>query len=145
MEIRKATANETNAILSHALDVMKEATMGKVKPLKEKAEQIMLPVLAEGGYYLVYVENKTVRGWVGVGQINDLYSKEIIGLIPELYVMPPYRKRGIARKLCEKACDKLRSKGCDKVQLNVFEGNQAKVLYQSMGFYNIMTMMEMKL
>lgn len=145
MGIRRATANETNTILSHALDVMKEATMGKVKSNKENAKQIMLPVLEQGGYYLVFVEHRTLLGWIGVGQFTDLYSDEIIGMIPALYVMPAYRKRGIARKLCEEACGELRTAGCSKVQLNVFEGNKAKALYHAMGFYNIMTMMEMEL
>src|SRR5699024_6380818 len=70
MNIRKATEQETCYILDHSLEVMEEATMGKVKPLKEKAEKIMVSTLLEGGYYLVFVEMKIFVG--GLGLVNHM-------------------------------------------------------------------------
>src|SRR5699024_6161934 len=144
MNIRKATEQETYYILDHSLVVMKEATMGKVKALKEKAEKIMVSTLLEGGYYLVYVENEHICGWIGVGQSYDFYSAEIIGIIPELYVLPKYRKKGIAEKLCKAAFERLKHDGYKSVQLNVFAGNHAKKLYEKLGFQDISILMERK-
>ena len=141
MNIRKATEQETCYILDHSLEVMEEATMGKVKPLKEKAEKIMVSTLLEGGYYLVFVENEDICGWIGIGQSYDFYSGEVIGMIPELYVLPKYRKQGIAKKLCKTACERFKHEGYNSVQLNVFAGNGAKKLYEKLGFEDISILM----
>jgi ribosomal protein S18 acetylase RimI-like enzyme len=145
MTIRKATHSETKKILSHSLDVLKEATMGFVEARREIAFQMVSPFLSDGGYYLVFTENHVIQGWIGVGRTIDFYSKERIGIIPEVYVLPHYRKQGVAEKLCEEALRQLQKKGYKKVQLNVFSGNHAKHLYQNLGFQEVSTLMEKNL
>lgn len=145
MTIRKATYSETQEILTHSLEVLKEATRGYVQPRREKAIQMVSPFLTDGGYYLVYIEKNLMKGWIGIGSIMDHYSDEIVGIIPEIYVFPPYRNQGIAEKLCQEGFKHLIEQGLTKVQLNVFEGNHAKCLYQKLGFQEISTLMIKKL
>ncbi|MEC1524657.1 GNAT family N-acetyltransferase [Neobacillus niacini] len=141
MTIRKATYEETQSILNYHLQVLKEATMGYVKPSREKAMEMMTPFLNGGGYYLVRVKHNVIQGWVGLGQIIDQNTDETVGFINEMYVLPPYRKQGAAEKLCKAAFIQLRAEGLRKVQLNVYAGNQAKRLYEKLGFTDVSTLM----
>ncbi|MFZ3579867.1 GNAT family N-acetyltransferase [Virgibacillus sp. DJP39] len=145
MTIRRATNHETQMILDHCLDVMKEATMGYVAEEKEKALEMITPFLSNGGFYLVYVENKIIKGWIGLGDTIDFFTDEQVGFIPELYVIPQYRRNGIAKLLCQKALIKFKEEGYRKVQLNVFSGNDIKKLYQELGFEETSTLMEKSL
>jgi len=142
MPIRKATNLETQQILDHSLEVLKESAMGFVKPSKEKALQMVSPFLANGGYYLVYVEKNNVKGWIGAGKSFDSYTDETIGFISEIYVLPLYRKQGIAEKLFEAVFRQFQTEGLRKVQLNVFSGNHARELYQKLGFQDVSMLME---
>jgi ribosomal protein S18 acetylase RimI-like enzyme len=141
MTIRKATYEETQRILNYHIEVLKEATMGYVKPSREKAIEMMTPFLHGGGYYLVRVKNNIIQGWVGLGRIIDQNSDELVGFINEMYVLPPYRKQGAAEKLCKAAFLQLRAEGHKKVQLNVYAGNHAKHLYEKLGFKDVSTLM----
>ena len=145
MEIRRATIHETRYIVDQSLEVLKEATMGHVTPTPEKSLQMMSLFLSNEGYYLVAVENDVVAGWVGIGSTIDYLTNELIGVIPEIYVLPKYRKYGIAERLCEDAFRQLKEGRHDKVQLHVFAGNHAKQLYQKLGFQEVSTLMEKKL
>ena len=142
MTIRKATYSETQTILDYALVVLEEATMGSVKQSPEKALQWVSPFLSDGGYYLVHIENNVIQGWVGVGRTFDFNTEEMVGFIPEIFVLPQYRKQGIAEKLCMEAFSKLKEQGYKKVQLNVFSGNPVKNLYYKLGFQDVSTLMQ---
>jgi len=143
LPIQKATIQQTKEILKYAIDVMNEATVGFVVPSWQKAKELIWPFLNNGGYYLVYIENNTIQGWIGIGATYDFYTDQVIGIIPELYVLPPFRKKGIAKQLCIEACRQLNRMGYDRIQLNVFEGNHAKQLYRKLGFRDIYTTMEL--
>ncbi|KKE77997.1 GNAT family N-acetyltransferase [Bacilli bacterium] len=144
MTIRKATYRETQKILDHSLEVLKEASMGYVIPTKEKARQMVLPFLSNG-YYLVSIENNVMKGWIAVASTIDYYTDDTVGIIPELYVLPQYRKQGLSEKLCQEALKCLKEEGHTKVQLNVFSGNHINQLYQKLGFQEISMLMEIKL
>lgn len=143
--IQRATEEETKQILRYSLAVMKEATAGHVEPNSLLIEQLMLPILNDGGYYLVQKENGNIVGWTGVGRQFDPYKQRFVGVIIELYVLPSYRKRGIAEKLMLEAMIQLKQAGFQHVQLNVFAGNRAKRLYEKLGFQDVATMMERNL
>lgn len=145
MGIRKASVSETQKILTEAMTVMHESTAGHVKPTQEKALEMIWPILFDGGYYLVYVENNDVLGWIAVSRVYDIYREQTVGMIPELYVRPAHRKRGIAEQLCQEAFRRLRAEGYRQVQLNVFSGNRVKQLYERLGFHTILSLMEKKL
>ncbi|MBS4223119.1 GNAT family N-acetyltransferase [Bacillus sp. FJAT-49682] len=145
MTVRKATQRETQKILQHSEKVMEEATMGYVKPQKDKAYQMVLSYFDEGGFYLVYAKNNNIQGWIGIGRAMDSFADEMVGLIFEIFVLPKYRKQGIAEKLFFEAFEYLKEEGCKIVQLNVFAENPAKHLYQKLGFREISTIMERQL
>lgn len=145
MVIRTATKRETQHIVSHSLDVLKEASMGYIPAKKEKARQMNTSFLTGDGYYLVSIENDKLQGWIGVGSTIDPYTDKPVGIIPELYVLPPYRNQGIAEKLCVEALNRIRKSGSTAVQLNVFAGNAIKQLYQKLGFQDVATLMEKRL
>ncbi|RKQ34743.1 GNAT family N-acetyltransferase [Oceanobacillus halophilus] len=142
MTIRKASPEETQQILNYALDVMQEATLGHVEPNWEKANQLFAPFLDNGGYYLIHTDNQKIQGWIGISHFYDIYSNQTVGFLTELYVFSPFRKQGIAKSLCEAAIIQLKQEGCRKVQLNVFAGNRAKLLYEKLDFHEVSTIME---
>nr|WP_263326394.1 GNAT family N-acetyltransferase [Neobacillus sp. Marseille-Q6967] len=141
MTIRKATFEETQQILNYHMEVMKEATMGFVKPSRDKVMQFMAPFLEGGGYYLVRIQDHFIHGWVGIGKTVDQNTDELIGFINEMYVLPPFRNQGVGEKLCRAACKQLKAEGYKKVQLNVYAGNHAKNLYHKLGFQDVSTLM----
>lgn len=145
MIIRKATYWETKEIVKHAATVVEEATMGHVKADQGKALQMVSPVFLNDGYYLVSIENNNIQGWIGIGVTLDFYTNKTVGIIPEIYVLPTYRKQGVAEELCMDAFVRLKEKGLERVQLNVFSGNKAKRIYDRLGFRDVSTLMEREL
>jgi ribosomal protein S18 acetylase RimI-like enzyme len=145
MSIRRATRNETQKIWNHSFVVFNEATMGYGKLTSDKVLQMAASFLHSGGYYLVHNESNDIQGWIGVGKSSDPYNNEMAGFIFEIYVLPHYRKQGVAEKLCEAAFRQLQAEGLHKVQLNVFAGNQAKHLYQKLGFQEVSSLMEKRI
>ncbi|MDY0396174.1 GNAT family N-acetyltransferase [Virgibacillus halophilus] len=145
MEIRRATFKEVQKIRKHALSVLKESTMDRVRPSIEKARHMTSASLDGSSYYLVYVEESEIKGWAAIGATFDFYTDKMVGIITELYVFPEERRKGIAKKLCRQSCNHLQNKGFQKVQLNVFAGNDAIKLYEKLGFYEVSRLLEKKL
>ncbi|MFA1818780.1 GNAT family N-acetyltransferase [Virgibacillus oceani] len=142
MTIRKATSNETAKILEHSLVVLKEASMGYVTPKKAKAIQHTESFISNGGYYLVCSEEEVIKGWIGLSNGMDYNTDEPIGFISELFIIPTWRKQGIAEKLLREALVQFEKLGYERVQLNIYAGNKAKTLYEKIGFHDISTIME---
>jgi len=71
MTIKRATQNETEEILKHSFEVMKEAAMNFVIPTREKSIQLISPFLLNEEYYLTHMKNNMVQGWIGVGKTID--------------------------------------------------------------------------
>lgn len=142
MTIRKATSYETQKILDHSPVVMQESSMGFIKGRSTNNLQMVLQILADGGYYLLASEEDNIQGWIGVGQSYNIYTNRMEGLISELYVLPQSRNKGVAQKLIDKAIVRLRKSGFEKVQLNVYSGNPAKRLYEKHQFYDVSTIMK---
>ena len=142
MAIRKATMKETATILEHSLIVLKEASMGYVTPKKTKSIQYTESFLSNGGYYLVCSEEKVIKGWIGLSNGMDYNTDEPIGFISELFIIPNWRKQGIAEKLLNEAILQFEKLGYDRVQLNIYAGNKAKKLYDKLGFSDVSMIME---
>jgi ribosomal protein S18 acetylase RimI-like enzyme len=57
------------------------------------------------------------------------------GVVPELYVTPRWRQRGIARALLEALHEHFRSRGCEAVRIEVFAPNVgARRFYERLGY-----------
>jgi ribosomal protein S18 acetylase RimI-like enzyme len=142
MTISKATYQENQEILTYSQKVFKESTMGLV----DNQELPLMSFFSEGdGYYLVFSENNVMRGWLGLTSTFNFYDGEMVGMISEVYVIPEYRRKGIAKQLCIEGIKNLKEQGLQKVQLNVFAGNGAKQLYQKLGFQEVSVLMEKKI
>lgn len=142
LTIRIATNQELEDIFSHAQKVFEESTMG----LFENQEPfLMSPFMEEDGKYLVDTEDGVLKGWIGIASMFNHFGGERVGMIIEIYVIPEHRKQGIARQLCIEGVRYLKEQGLHKVQLNVFAGNNAKQLYQKLGFYGVSTLMEKRI
>lgn len=99
-------------------------------------------VLSNGGYYLIAQHGWEVMGWILLGFDQNFYQNKPVGFLYELYVFPPYRKKGVGKLLMNEAIAQLKQAGMNNVQLNVFAGNSAKKMYEKLGFKNVTTLME---
>ncbi|WP_432355486.1 GNAT family N-acetyltransferase [Sporosarcina sp. A2] len=143
MEIRMATVLETLEIVAHWKAVMSEATAGYLDEKQESELPSLAPFFYSDFDYLVCFNGDTIQGWVGIGEINDVYMNESKGFVSELYVLPASRNQGVGRKLCQEAVKRLSTAGYPAVQLNVFNGNHAKQLYEELGFTEVSCLMEL--
>jgi GNAT superfamily N-acetyltransferase len=56
--------------------------------------------------YFVFIardEDRRLIGFVALYESHALYAEGAFGTIPELYIRPPYRSRGIGRRLLQQA------------------------------------------
>ncbi|MFT3701368.1 MAG: GNAT family N-acetyltransferase [Agriterribacter sp.] len=82
--------------------------------------------------YIVCNYNKQLAAYIFVGY-NTTYKGE--GYIYELYVVPQFRKKGIAKKLLEKGVQWLKKNGCTSIDITVNRKNKAALLlYQGSSF-----------
>lgn len=65
--------------------------------------------------------------------------------IHAIYVVPAYRRSGVARSLMEAAFQWGRDKGCTEVDLHVLQNSPAKSLYEGLGFEAFQIEMRRKL
>ncbi|WP_332692258.1 GNAT family N-acetyltransferase [Halalkalibacter lacteus] len=140
MIIRRATNQERQYIQSYAPVVQQEATVGYMN-----GNNIMINEEVHFFYNTEYfsLENHGVLcGWILVGETKTPVEPEPIGMILELYVLPQHRKKGFGLMLMDYALGFLRKRKFKKVQLNVFAGNKAKLLYENLGFKEVSTLME---
>ncbi|MDC3418431.1 GNAT family N-acetyltransferase [Aquibacillus salsiterrae] len=138
MLIRKATETELHIIKQHRPIVQKEATVGYL----DTNVDIPPDLYVNNSSYYVIVDNQTLVGWVQIGDTIDNYDFEKVGIITELYILPHFRKQGYGKKLIQAALTIFKRRGLKRAQLNVFAGNKAKTLYESLGFKDISTVME---
>lgn len=138
MDIRKPTDWELKKVLAFSPNAVFDGTLGEIKPTVEKVEQLVKPLLENGSYYLIAVENGTIMGWILLGKNKDQFTDKLNGFIYELFVIEEFRGNGISKKLTNEAIDHLRKDGYTEVRLSAFSGNMAIKLYEKMGF-NIRT------
>ncbi|OZM57002.1 GNAT family N-acetyltransferase [Lottiidibacillus patelloidae] len=136
MDIRKPNELEMEKVLALSPQAIFEGTLGEVNPTIEKAEQLVLPLLKKGSYYLISTENNELTGWILIGGSKDQFSNKTIGFIYELYVLEEFRGNGIAKQLIKTGVNQLNQLGYSEVRLSVFAGNEAIKIYQSLGFKN---------
>jgi aminoglycoside 6'-N-acetyltransferase I len=108
--------------------------------LQELEEE--LPVLVALGFeFWVALHQGSVVGYV-YGSIRTDYvegSVQLIdrkvGYIESLCVLPTYRKRGIARALCQHLQEHYKAKGCRELASDAYASNTASIeFHKSIGF-----------
>ncbi|HZY98183.1 MAG TPA: GNAT family N-acetyltransferase [Candidatus Baltobacteraceae bacterium] len=81
-------------------------------------------------YYVAEVEGSVV-GVTGA-QVGEAFFGAVRGYVEGVYVLPAFRRRGVAKRLMRECIDWLQSMGCDAVRLqSTVEG---RPLYASLGF-----------
>lgn len=145
MTIRKGNAIETDYILRLSGTVLNESSMGYLPNSIENSYTMFVPVIHNGGYYLIEEENRILKGWILLTIDWNQLTGKAIGHIDQLYVFPFYRKTGIGKNLMKAAIQNFHEQEIQTIQLNVFTGNPAKALYKSLGFKKISTIMELNL
>lgn len=69
---------------------------------------------------------------VASAQVGEAFFGAVRGYVEGVYVMPAFRRKGVASRLMRACIEWLRSMGCDKVRLqSTVEG---RPLYESLGF-----------
>jgi len=85
----------------------------------------------------IMVEGKRV-GFILFGLEDHRFLPRQTGAIYELYVVPEFRRKGVARTCAHQAIAELQAQSPSKVQLEVMEGNQgAAALWKSLGFEKV--------
>ncbi|MED3977831.1 GNAT family N-acetyltransferase [Priestia megaterium] len=132
--IAKATEEELQEIRTKSADALFEGTMKQFHPSAERVNELVDSAFEKGCYYLVSRQENKLSGWVLIGPSTDFFSKEEIGFIYELYVVPEYRGQGLAKPLMQKAIDELSIKGYPEIRLSVHAENFAQHVYRELGF-----------
>ncbi|RKF51918.1 acetyltransferase [Bacillus wiedmannii] len=141
--IIKANQEDTNEILKYAAQSLFGGTRGNCRLSTEKAIEITKPIVEKGAYYLVVKKENKIMGWILMGENVDNFSREKLGFIYELYILPEYRGRGLSRVLMEAGIKELKET-YPEIRLNVFAGNFAKEMYEEFGFVERQVIMTLK-
>ena len=93
-------------------------------------------ILGNQQYFLRWIMCEQRRaGFILFGLENHRFLPRKTGVIYELYVMPEFRRQGIARICAEEAIRELWLHSPSKIQLEIVEGRiAAAALWKSLGF-----------
>lgn len=108
---------------------------------RRKAAHDVPAVLADGANYLFAVEDDGERvGYLWVGE-RELQERKVLW-IWDVFVEKEHRGRGHGREAMRLAEEEARRRGLDRIELNVFGGNEvARSLYRSLDYDDIAVMM----
>ncbi|MGN7942204.1 GNAT family N-acetyltransferase [Virgibacillus sp. 6R] len=134
MDIRKPSDLELKQILLFSPEAIYDGTLGEIKPTNEKIEQLVIPLLEKGCYYLIAVEDDRLMGWILLGASKDQFTDKENGFIYELFVLDEFRGKGLSKQLMRTAINQLSQEGYTEVRLSAFVENRAIKLYEKMGF-----------
>ena len=80
-----------------------------------------------------------------IDNLPSVYLPKCSLHISAIYVVPTYRRSGVARSLIEAAFKWGQDKGCTEADLNVLRNSPAKWLYEGLGFEDFQIEMRRKL
>jgi len=142
--IRPGTAEDIPVVLPLVAktvafhDQLDPARFGAVAGAHQRYEAWLRRLLdSEGGAFLVAEEDRSVVGFL-LGQVQDeyaMYRTGRYGMIHDLWVEPPHRRKGIAKALVLAALARFREAGVKQVRLDTSAYNEAaQKLFTSCGF-----------
>lgn len=84
-------------------------------------------------------------GFVLYGLEEHRFLPRLTGMIYELYILPEFRRMGIARDCARQAISQLQTYSPSKIQLEVMDGNKAaEALWRSLGFERVSSRLVLK-
>jgi len=106
---------------------------------KDWKERYFPNILANSQYFLRWIVCDGRRaGFILFGLEDHRFLPRKTGMIYELYVVPEFRRRGVAKECALKAIRELLKHSPSKIQLEVVEGNLgAAALWRSLGFQKV--------
>jgi len=133
MEFRKAAKEDAECIAKLFIKLHKEMTL-------EEALKEVKYFLSKDVFYLALDEGRAV-GYI-FGRIRRDYvegSEQAfdpkVGYIESLYVLPAFRKQGIARQLIKMLEDWARSEGCHEFASDAYASNRSSIkFHKAVGF-----------
>ena len=107
----------------------------------EFARQMLDDASGPGGIVLVAEDNGRIVGFAS-GRVETRAERERLavidfrnGIVPELYVSPDWRRRGVGRALLARLDQHFRGQGCQASVIEVFAPNdEARTFYRSLGY-----------
>lgn len=91
------------------------------------------------GSYTVFLarEDDSVAGFLALVECRALYAEGTFGIVPELYVRPDRRSRGVGRHLIEEAKQVARSRGWSRLEVTtppLPQFDRTLAFYERQGF-----------
>src|SRR5450631_2129212 len=96
-------------------------------------------ILGNPRFFLRWIMAEGERaGFILFGLEDHRFLPRKMGAIYELYVVPEFRRKGVARSCAHLAISELQAHAPSKVELEVMEGNRgAAALWKSLGFEKV--------
>ncbi len=92
--------------------------------------------------FIAHDDQNDFMGYVVTGSMGEGFSAIPVGMIFDIYVLEPFRRRGIAKLLIRTAESYCRKNGMWRIKLEVAWNNPtAQELYKKVGFKNERTLM----
>ncbi len=108
-------------------------------PHNDWKDQYLPTILSNPQYFLRWIVCDGKRaGFILFGLENHRFLPRKTGAIYELYVLPEFRRQGIAKACALEAIQELWTYSPSKIQLEVVEGRAAAAaLWESLGFQKV--------
>jgi GNAT superfamily N-acetyltransferase len=136
MHIRPATAGDLETIIGHRVAMFRdigysEEVLARVEIV---SQDLLRPALEDGSYYslLAEIEDNGVVGGAGVLILPWPGYQSRRAWIQNVYVLPAFRRRGIAREMMQRLLAWCRAEGLDSVSLHA--SDEGYPLYVELGF-----------
>jgi GNAT superfamily N-acetyltransferase len=136
MPIRPATAEDLETIIFHRIAMFRDMGYpdGVLTPIEQASRPLLAGALGNGDYYGVLAESDGagVVGGGGVLMVPWPGTQPRRAWIQNIYVVPEFRRRGIAREIMRTLIDWCRAQGFNSVNLHA--SAEGRPLYEQLGF-----------
>jgi ribosomal protein S18 acetylase RimI-like enzyme len=108
-------------------------------PQDDWKEHYFLIIMANPQHFLRWIVCEGKRaGFILFGLEKHRFLPRMTGVIYELYVLPEFRRRGVATACAVEVIRELRTHAPSKIQLEVIKGREgAAALWESLGFEKV--------
>ena len=134
MTYRKADLKDVEQIAGLMIKLHKEDTF-------ELAVEIAKDAMKNGQVFFVCLDGEKIIGYV-YGTVrrdyvegSEQFEDPKVGYIESLYVLPKYRREGVARRLCKMLEDWAGHKGCTEFASDAYASNRrSRAFHKAIGF-----------
>jgi len=107
-------------------------------PSPEWKEHYFPNIISNPRFFLRWIARDGTRaGFILFGLENHRFLPKQNGVVYELYVLPEFRRHGIAKECANQAIQELWQYSPSKIQLEVLAGSSAAAFWRSVGFHKV--------